>query len=117
MHHDNGGPRPEFQYREGHLRFRKEFGTRGVDSYVFSRQDRFFTNNFLIPWTYGRGDAQGIRLETWGFAKANAVLIVADRSGEFNPAGFPDVPHRSRDSLAAQRLPRPTDQYILRLRR
>jgi hypothetical protein len=114
---DNGGRRPEFQYREGHLRFRREFGKRGFDSYVFSRQDRFFANTYLIPWVYGRGDAQGVRLETWGFGGTNATFIVADRSGEFNPANFPGVPHQPRDSIAAQRAQRTSDEYVVRLRR
>ena len=39
---DNNSPGARvFQWREGHLRFRREFGKRGVDAYVFSRQDRF----------------------------------------------------------------------------
>jgi hypothetical protein len=114
---DNNYQGPQLQYREAHLRFRREFGQRGVDSYVFSRQDRFFVNTFLIPWVYGRGDAQGIRLDTWGFGKTNATFIAADRSGEFNPANFPNVPHLPIDSIAAQRALRTSDQYVLRLRR
>ncbi len=114
---DNNAAQPEFQYREGHLRFRKEFGKRGIDTYVFSRQDRFYANTYLIPWVYGRSDAQGIRLETWGFGKTNTTFIVADRSGEFNPANFPNVPHMPRDSIAAQRVQRTSDQYVVRLRR
>jgi hypothetical protein len=114
---DNNNPQPEFHYREAHLRFRKEFGKRGIDSYVFSRQDRFYSNTYLIPWFYGRGDAQGIRVDTWGFAKTNATFIVADRSGEYDPSSFPSVPHLPRDSIAAQRILRTSDQYQVRLRR
>ena len=114
---DNNYQSPQLQYREAHLRFRREFGTRGFDSYVFSRQDRFYVNSYLIPWVYGRGDAQGIRLDTWGFGKTNATFIVADRSGEYNPANFPNVPHMPLDSLAAQRVLRTSDEYVLRLRR
>lgn len=114
---DNSALRPEFQFREGHLRFRREFGARGFDSYLFSRQDRFFVNTYLVPWVNGRGDAQGVRLDTWGFAKTNATFILSDRSAEFNPAGFPDVPHLPRDSIAAQRAQRTSDAYIARLRR
>jgi len=43
---------------------------------------------------YGRGDAQGIRVDTWGWNKTNVTFIASDRSGEFNPANFPDVPHQ-----------------------
>ncbi|MCE9626495.1 MAG: hypothetical protein K8R56_01085, partial [Candidatus Eisenbacteria bacterium] len=44
---DNNGARPEFQYREAHVRFRKEMGKRGLDSYLFSRQDRFWVDSYL----------------------------------------------------------------------
>lgn len=115
---DNNGARPEFQYREGHLRFRKEMGKRGIDSYWFSRQDRFWVDSYLIPFVYGRGDAQGIRLETWGFAGFRSTFVVADQSSQFNPADFsandPVIP---RDSIAAQRRLRTDDLYVARLRR
>ncbi len=114
---DNNNPAPEFQWREGHLRFRREFGRRGVDAYVFSRQDRFYVDWHLVPWVYGRGDAQGVRVDTWGWNKTYATLIASDRSGEFNPANFPDVPHQPRDSIAAQRIRRTSDAWVLRLRR
>jgi hypothetical protein len=114
---DNNNAQPEFHYREAHMRFRKEFGKRGFDSYVFSRQDRFYSNTYLIPWFYGRGDGQGIRLETWGYGKTNMTFVMADRSGEYDPSSFTDVPHVPRDSLAAQRILRTSDQYTFRLRR
>ena len=114
---DNNNPQPEFHYREAHLRFRREFGTRGIDSYVFSRQDRFYSNTYLIGWFNGRGDAQGIRLDTWGFGKTFTTLVIADRSAEFDPSTFPNVPHAPRDSIAAQRILRTGDQYQFRLRR
>jgi hypothetical protein len=114
---DNNNPQPEFQWREGHLRFTRQVGRRGVDAYVFSRQDRFYIDWHLVPWVYGRGDAQGIRLDTWGWNKTAATFIVSDRSGEFNPANFPGVPHQPRDSIAAQQVKRTGDAWIARLRR
>jgi hypothetical protein len=114
---DNNAPAPEFHWREGHLRFRREAGKRGVDAYVFSRQDRFYIDWHLVPWVYGRGDAQGVRVDTWGWNKTSATIIASDRSGEFNPANFPDVPHQPRDSIAAQRANRTADAWIFRLRR
>ena len=115
---DNNGARPEFQYREAHLRFRKEMGKRGVDAYLFSRQDRFWVDSYLINITNGRGDAQGVRLDTWGFFKTNATFIDADQSSQFNPQDFsgndPVIP---RDSIAAQRELRTDDMYVMRLRR
>lgn len=118
---DNGEPRPEFQYREAHLRFRKEVSpTRGLDSYWFSRQDRFFVNTYLIPFVYGRGDAQGIRLDTWGFAGLNTTWIVGDQSSQFNPANYQD-PTRftpgQRDTAIRNAMLRTDDFYIVRLRR
>lgn len=115
---DNNGARPEFQYREAHLRFRKEMGKRGIDSYWFSRQDRFWVDSYLIPFVYGRGDAQGIRLESWGFGGMNTTFIVADQSSQFNPADFSaDAPVIPRDSIAAQRVLRTDDMYVVRLRK
>lgn len=115
---DNNGARPEFQYRESHLRFRKEMGKRGLDAYLFSRQDRFWVDSYLINITNGRGDGQGVRLDTWGFFKTNATFIVADQSSQFNPQDFsgsdPVIP---RDSIAAQRELRTDDMYVMRLRR
>ncbi len=114
---DNNNPSPEFKWREGHLRFRREFGQKGVDAYLFSRQDRFYIDWHLIPWVNGRGDAQGLRLDTWGWNKTSFTLIAADQSGEFNPGNFPGVPHAPRDSIAAQRVLRTTDDWVLRARR
>lgn len=114
---DNNSPSPEFKWREGHVRFRREAGPRGVDVYAFSRQDRFYVDWHLVPWVYGRGDAQGVRVDTWGWNKTSATLIASDRSGEFNPANFPDVPHQPRDSIADQRARRTADAWLFRLRR
>lgn len=115
---DNNGARPEFQYREAHLRFRREQGKRGFDSYLFSRQDRFWVDSYLINYIGGRGGAQGVRLETWGFGGFNTVVVVGDQSSQFDPKSFsandPVIP---RDSIAAQRELRTDDMYVVRLRR
>ena len=115
---DNNGARPEFQYREAHVRFRRELGKRGFDSYLFSKQDRFWVDSYLINYVNGRGGAQGARLETWGFGGFNTVFIVGDQSNQFDPKSFsandPVIP---RDSLAAQRELRTDDLYVVRLRR
>ncbi|MCE9626974.1 MAG: hypothetical protein K8R56_03550, partial [Candidatus Eisenbacteria bacterium] len=84
----------------------------------FSRQDRFWVDSYLLNVVNGRGDAQGVRLDTWGFGKTNATFIVADISGQFNPQDFsgndPIIP---RDSIATQRVNRTDDFYVARLRR
>jgi len=115
---DNASPRPEFQYREGHVKFRKEMGQRGFESYLFSRQDRFWVDRYLIPFVYGRGDAQGVRLETWGFGGMNATLVVGDQSNQVDPAQYAGLaPHQPIDSITAQRVLRTDDMYVLRLKR
>lgn len=118
---DNGEPRPEFQYREAHLRFRKELPrNRGFDSYFFSRQDRFYVNSYLIPFVFGRGDAQGVRLDTWGFGGFNTALVVGDQSSQFNPSNFSDPTRYTpgqRDTATANALLRTDDFYVARLRR
>lgn len=86
----NSTARPQFQYREAHMRFRREMGTRGVDSYVFSRQDRFPTwDQYLIPFVYGNGSGQGVRLDTWGFWGLNTWWLVGDYSDQYNNSNDP----------------------------
>ncbi len=113
---DNGAARPEFQYRSAHLGFRRQLSAgSGFESWVFSRQDRFWVDNYLIPFVYGRGGSQGVRVNTWNPLGLNASFIVADYSDEFNPTSFPaNLP---RDSLAQQAVLRTDDAYILRLRK
>jgi hypothetical protein len=112
---DNNAPRPEFQYREAHVRLRRESGPRGIDAYLFSRQDRFWVENYLIPFVSGRGTAQGVRVDAWGVFGMYGALVVADQSDQFNPTQFPaDVP---RDTAAAAAALRTDDIYHLRLRR
>jgi hypothetical protein len=128
---DNQFDRPDFQYDQGHLKFRRD-GRRGFEAMLFSRQDRFWTNTYLIPFVNGRGDAQGIRLDTWGLLGANATFIVADQSNQLDPANaidsygsrlfpkdrpYPVGPIAPLDSLLAQRKLRTDDMYVARLRR
>ncbi|OGF13019.1 MAG: hypothetical protein A2W00_11900 [Candidatus Eisenbacteria bacterium RBG_16_71_46] len=112
---DNGAARPEFHYGTAHLRLRRESGGRGFDSYVFSRQDRFWVDSYLLRLVYGRGGSQGVRVDTWGFFGLNTAFIVSDYSDQFNPTSFPaGLP---RDSVARQAVNRTDDAYIVRLRR
>lgn len=81
----NHNARPRLQYRDAHLRFRREFGRRGVDTYLFSRQNRYWVENHLIQavqdgpmGNYGNG--QGIRIDTWGFAGLHTALVYSDFS-------------------------------------
>ncbi len=122
----NSTARPEFQYREAHLRFRREMGTRGIDSYLFSRQNRFWVDNYLIRFVGDRGDAQGVRVESWGFLGANATFIVGDQSSQLDPptlisgwTGSTGLPRGFApvDSLVGQAKQRTDDLYVGRLRR
>ena len=132
-HNDNQTDRPEFQYDQGHIKLRKD-GKRGFEAMLFSREDRFWTNSYLIPFVNGRGDAQGIRLDTWGMAGAEMTLIAADQSNQLDPqdainrsyggllfpqgnAPYPIGPIAPVDSLLAQRKLRTDDMYVARLRR
>lgn len=82
----NSTERPRLQYREAHLRFRREMGRRGIDSYVFSRQDRYWVENHLIQVVQGgpagnNGNGQGVRFDTWGFGGLRTAAIYTDYSG------------------------------------
>lgn len=99
---DNNSERPVFQYREAHARYKWDLkGNRGFDTYLFSRQDRFWVDNYLIRVVDGGtandgGNAQGIRVNNWGYlGGVNASLIISDFSGQFDPtnsnAGNKDI--------------------------
>jgi hypothetical protein len=87
---NNGGLRPEFQFREAHVRYRFLREGRGFDTYVFSRQDRFWVENHLIevvrPGVVKDSDnAQGARFDIFGYAGANLTYIYSDFSSQSNP--------------------------------
>ncbi len=108
----NNTPRPVLQYREGHLHFRKDWGGKGYDAYLFSRQDRFWVDNHLIQIVQGGpsndgGNAQGARVDTWFAGPTNLTLIASDFSSQSNP---------STGSLPDRPVPT-DDAYVGRLRR
>ncbi|NNF07854.1 MAG: hypothetical protein HKN21_13910 [Candidatus Eisenbacteria bacterium] len=83
----NNNARPQFQYREAHLRFRKDYGGKGFDSYLFSRQNRFWVDNHLIRIVDGEqakdGDnAHGARVDMWGPNRLNFSFIASDFSSQ-----------------------------------
>lgn len=124
---DNNGDRPMFVFREAHLRYRFELnkGQRGFDSYLFSRQSRFWVDNYLIQVVRDGeandgGNAQGVRVESWGFLGGlKATAIVSDYSSQYNAQDF--CSGCSADSLAKlaadQRRRATDDGMALRLRR
>jgi len=132
---DNEFDRPDVQFDNAHLKSRREAGPRGFEALLFSRQDRFNVNSYLLPLVYGRGDAQGLRFDTWGYGGTNLTLIAADQSGQLDPVGaandyrgryfsndsyfnsLPGYAIAPMDSLLAQRRLRTDDMYIARLRR
>lgn len=112
----NETPRPQFQYREAHIRYRWErTPERGFETYLFSRQDRFWVDNYLLRVVeggpLGAGGSQGIRLNTWGFLGLNTSLIASDYSDQFNP-GDRDAAGVPRSSVLDT-----DDAYVARVRR
>lgn len=127
---ENDGKRPEFKFREAHLRFRKEFSNkREWDNYLFTRQDRFYVEPYQVqifdqrgfrldPLLYGRGNWQGIRSEYKSQRGLNATFVVGDASGDIYPPNYTGlVPHAPLDSLNNRAGERTHDLYVLRLRR
>jgi hypothetical protein len=118
--------RPELQFREAHVGFKREAQGRGVNALLFSRQRRFWVDNYLINFVNDRDNAQGIRVDTWGFLGMNAAFIVGDQSDQMDPPGrlsdyeriygYP-APLAPRDSLNRQASRRTDDLYVMRLRR
>lgn len=130
---DNNRLRPEFQFREAHARFRRERDGRGLDAHLFSRQRRFWVDNYLVRFVEDR-EASGVRLDTWGFLGTNVTVVVGDQSNQLDPANLigsyvgrtsdsspntAPVPREfaPRDSLVAQARLRTDDLYVLRVRR
>jgi hypothetical protein len=109
----NNAARPVFQFREAHLRFRRERGKRGTDTYVFSKQDRFPTwDQYLIKFINGYGGGQGVRFDTWGYGGFNTWFLVGDYSDQYN--AFITDP----DSSVRADAPLHTDDiYVARIRR
>jgi hypothetical protein len=106
---NNNALRPEFQFREAHLRYRWERSGSGVDTHVFSRQNRFWVDNHLIEVVRGGsvndGDnAQGIRVDAWSHATTNFTYIYSDFSSQSNPntTTDPSVPADTDDAHIAR---------------
>ncbi len=106
---DNNNERPLYQYRESHLRFRKEIGGSELDTYFFHRQDRFWVENHLIQVVQSHqakdgGNAQGFRFDLRRFKGADFTYILSDFS--------------SQSKVGGEEAPTGTDDaHILRLRR
>jgi hypothetical protein len=109
----NNSDRPVFQFREAHLRFRREARGRGFDTYVFSKQDRFPTQDqYLIRFVNGYGAGQGVRLDTWGVGGFVSSFLVGDYSDQYN--AFIDAANPSRTEVGALHT---DDIYVARTRR
>jgi len=124
---DNNGARPMFFFREAHGRYRYEMdkGRKGFDTYLFSRESRFWVDNYLIQVVRDGeandgGNAQGVRLESWGFlGGVNATAIMSDYSGQYDPTQVPCANCTPEELEAARedRRNKTDDGYVLRLRR
>lgn len=93
---NNNNPRPELQYRESHLRFGWDKQGKGINAWIFSRQDRFWVENHLIQVIQGDrvkdGDnGQGIRLDAYNWLGGTDFnYVYSDFSGQANPNTSPD---------------------------
>ncbi|MBZ0269214.1 hypothetical protein K8I85_13755 [bacterium] len=92
---NNPGYRPAFQFRESHLRFRRDKNGRGFDTYLFQRQDRFWVENHLIEVVRGDNvkdsdNAQGIRTDVFGYGDTDLTYIYSDFSGQSNSGSTSD---------------------------
>lgn len=120
---DNGNDRPEFQFREAHARFFHNYAAGGFDARIFSRQRRFWVDNYLVNFVDDR-EATGVRLDAWNVLGSNASFIVGDQSNQLDPANLISnyvgsaMPREfaPRDSLIAQAKMRTDDFYVMRLR-
>jgi hypothetical protein len=103
----NNSSRPVLQFGESHLRFRWDRPRLGgVDAYLFARQDRFWVDNYLLRIVDSGDDfraplrnanwgpnAQGVRVDSWGFLGFSSSWILSDFSGQFpfqRPVGRTD---------------------------
>ncbi len=115
----NSNRRPLFQYREAHIRYNRDRDGRGVEAYLFSRQDRFWVDNHLIQVVQGGpsndgGNAQGARLNLW---TRNPVLGVSGNTYlSFVASDFSSQSNSSTGALP-DRPSATDDAYVGRLRR
>jgi hypothetical protein len=115
---ENNSSRPVFWYVQAHAQYEMRKGKNVFRAMLFSREDRFWVDNYLIrvvesgPLNNDRWgvNAQGIRIDAEGFLGLTANLIVSDFSDQFNPA-LP-VGDVSRGSIENT-----DDAYIGRIRR
>jgi hypothetical protein len=112
----NDTPRPVFQYREAHAAYHWTPPNRAVHAYLFSRQDRYWVDNYLLKIVENPNNSvftdngQGVRLETSGFLGLHSVFYAMDFSGQFNPAATGGTP--PPDAVF-----KTDDAYVGRLRR
>ena len=57
---------------------------RGVESYLFSEQDRYW-DQYLIRFINGYGTGPGVRVDTWGFAGLSSWFLVTDFAASTRP--------------------------------
>lgn len=120
---ENSSPRPEFQFREAHVKYQWTGFNRGASAMLFSRQDRFWVDNFVVRVVEGdqlKNDrfgpnAQGVRVDTWGYAGMNTAFVLSDFSDQANPqnTGAYDGP-RGTDDVFIVRGRREFPRYRLR---
>lgn len=97
--------RPSFLLQEGHVKYRIEKGPRAYEAYMFSRERRYWVDNHLIGVVYddrasNDGNADGVRMETWGPHGFNLSYAFSDFAGQSTPGSGaqPDRPKNTDDA-------------------
>ncbi len=108
----NSDRRPSFFLQESHAKYRVERGPRAYEALLFSRERRYWVDNHLIGVVYddrasNDGNADGVRLETWGPGGFNAVYAFSDFAGQSTPG----------NGAQADRPKNTDDAHIVRVKR
>ncbi len=88
----NNNERPVYQYREGHVRFWKDFDGAQAEAWLFSRQDRYWVESNLLELVRSGnltdgGNSQGARFNLNHWRGLDVNYIVSDFSGQSRVGG------------------------------
>lgn len=83
---NNPGDQPRFWLQEGHLKFRRDKDGKGFESYLFTREHRFWIGNHLLQLVNegavsDGSNAQGLRVDGWRDGW-NVSYILSDFSAQ-----------------------------------
>jgi hypothetical protein len=104
---NNPGDQPRMDLKEGHIKYRRDWGGKGFESFVFTRERRYWIGNHLLQLVdegnvSNDNNAQGIRFDAWR-GDWNANYILSDFSNQ--------------DDAETEKVEKTDDVHILRLTR